>query len=89
MVEAMACGLPILASKTGGLIDSVEDETNGVLLELVDGRAFAMKLFIDVFVGDKELRETFGKESRRIAVEKFDNRLVAQRHVEIAEKGGL
>jgi glycosyltransferase involved in cell wall biosynthesis len=44
MVEAMACGLPVVASNVGGALDLVEEDGNGLLFESEDQRDLAQKL---------------------------------------------
>lgn len=43
-VEAVACGLPVLAFKIGGLQDIVKPELNGYLAQEVSGKSLADEL---------------------------------------------
>lgn len=44
LIEAMACGLPVIASNVGGALDVVEEGKNGVLFEAEDHNQLAQKL---------------------------------------------
>jgi glycosyltransferase involved in cell wall biosynthesis len=70
VVEAMACGLPILAAGVGGLMESVGDGINGFLVDPADVKTWNSKLRI--LIQDKELRQKMGAKSREIAVSKYN-----------------
>lgn len=69
-VEAMAAGLPVIASLVGGAGDIVDDGANGFLVPPGDEAALAVAL--DKLVGDADLRARFGARSRQLAQERFD-----------------
>ena len=81
VIEATACGLPVIATTAGGLADSVQDGINGLSCRPGDGPSLTRA--IQRLVADNELRKKMGRESRRIAEERFDCRLVARQHVDI------
>jgi len=90
-VEAMACGLPVVATDAGGLADSVIPGVSGFRVPLKDGAVdvgeFSRRLGDLVHYGVEQRH--IGAAARWLAVEKFDSRVVAARHVEIARKGGI
>ena len=65
LVEAMAAGKPIVASKVGGIPDLVKDGHNGFLVKPgdVSDLSFAIKKLLD----DKKMREEMGKKGRAMA----------------------
>ena len=73
-VEAMACGVPVVASRVGGLMSTVTDGVNGYLIPWRCPEPFAEKL--EVLLNNPELRANFSR-SARISVERFRWRNVA------------
>ena len=79
LVEAMAAGLPIVASRVGGIPDLVKDGQNGLLVPAADAPALAKA--ISDLLADKEKRNRMGKAGKKICraysaeamVEKIDN----------------
>ena len=59
MMEAMACGLPCIASKIRGNVDIIEDGVNGYLCDTMDYVAFAKK--INKLSSDEMLRKEISK----------------------------
>ena len=68
MMEAMASGLPCVASKIRGNTDLLEGTEGGFLCETVDVAAYAGKL--KLLANDKALREKMG-ENNLITIQKF------------------
>jgi glycosyltransferase involved in cell wall biosynthesis len=62
VLEAMALGKPVVASKVGGLREIIEDGENGFLVEPGNSMEIAEKL--SILLKDKELRTKFGKSAR-------------------------
>ena len=63
VIEAMACGLPVLVHRAGGYAQVVEHERNGLLF---DTTAQAVQL-VRRLIGEPELRLRLGQEARRTA----------------------
>ena len=65
LVEAMALSRPVVASRTGGITDLVEDGRNGLLVPPGDSGALADAILR--LLGDAALRAAMGGEGRRRA----------------------
>ena len=59
-LEAMACGIPVVASRVGGLQTTVRDGVTGLLVPDHDPAALAGAL--DRLLGDPDLRFRLGRE---------------------------
>jgi glycosyltransferase involved in cell wall biosynthesis len=78
LVEAAACGLPAVASRTGGIPDVVDDGRSGLLV--TPGRMDELASALGALGGDAALRTRMGVEARRVAVAGFDQRDSALRY---------
>ena len=67
ILEAMGCGLPVLASDVGGNNEIVKEGENGFLINGDDIDNLAEKLTL--LVNDDQLREKMGARSREMALE--------------------
>jgi glycosyltransferase involved in cell wall biosynthesis len=65
VLEAMACGLPVVSSKTGGLSQLVDNGRSGFLVQPGDSDAFAEK--VDVILRDPAVRRKMGETGRKLA----------------------
>ena len=61
MMEAMASGLPCIASKIRGNVDLIEDGVGGYLCQTQDTSAYAEK--INLLASDRELRQKYGQSN--------------------------
>jgi len=69
ILEALACGLPVVASRIGGIPEFVEDGRNGLLFTPGDHRELADR--IRRLCDDPELRHRMGQQARSDAIERF------------------
>ena len=70
VIEAMASGLPIVASNIGGLPDLVREGVNGILVE--PGRADLLATALLKIAINPQLRHSMGEKSAQIAIEEYD-----------------
>ena len=81
LMEAMACGLPVVCSKIRGNTDLV-DNNGGILIKPTDVESYAGAIL--KLGNDKSLRETMGSYNQRI-VEKFDVEKISSAMIMIYE----
>ena len=62
-LEAMACSVPIVASKVGGVPDVVKDEENGLLVQPRDSEELADAIIY--LLKNEDVREKIGKNGRK------------------------
>lgn len=67
--EAMACGLPVIASRTGGLQEIVLDGTTGFLVE--PGSIDELIIKLDTLINDKTMRINMGIAGSQRVKDKF------------------
>jgi glycosyltransferase involved in cell wall biosynthesis len=75
--EAMACGVPVIASRVGGLAEIVKDRESGRLVE--PGNATDLARAIVELLGDAQLCERLGLAARKRIVENFSSPIIAAR----------
>ena len=72
IIEAMACQVPVVATRVGGIPEIVEDGRTGLLVERLDARALANAIL--ELLSDEDLRRKMGKIGReRVESFSWDN----------------
>jgi glycosyltransferase involved in cell wall biosynthesis len=69
LLQAAACGVPIVATRAGGIPEVVVDGRNGALVE--PGDAVALGAALVRLLGAPELRRCYGEAGRALALERF------------------
>jgi len=70
LVEAMAVGCPVVATRVGGIPDVVADGTTGLLVPPRDDRALAEAIL--TLLRDRSRRAAYGEAARRYVDGRFD-----------------
>ncbi len=81
LIEAMAAGLPIVATDCGSVRDIVEDGEQGFVVPVGDAKKFADRLRI--LANDKALRTRLGKSGRARAESEFHIQNTARKYEEL------
>lgn len=83
-LEAMACEVPVIASRVGGIPEVVTDGETGFLSEVGD----VEKMADDAarLLGDATLRREMGKRARESAVANYRTDIVIPRYIEFYER---
>ncbi|AQW86068.1 N,N'-diacetylbacillosaminyl-diphospho-undecaprenol alpha-1,3-N-acetylgalactosaminyltransferase [Campylobacter pinnipediorum subsp. caledonicus] len=84
ILEAMSCGVAVVASDVDGCNEAVIDGFNGLLCKVKDSKDLAKK--IEVLLDDEKLALKFGENGRKLAVQEFDENIIAQKYIELYRK---
>jgi len=84
IAEAMASGCPVVASRTGGIPELIEDGRSGLLVEPRDPEAIAAAL--NRLLASPELRHQLATTARRRVEERFSLTRCAAQHVDWCER---
>ena len=84
ILEAMAMSCAVVASDVAGCNEAVIDGVNGLLCEVKNSASLAAK--IKILLDDKDFTRQLGCNGRDIAIREFDEKVVAQKYIEIYRK---
>jgi glycosyltransferase involved in cell wall biosynthesis len=82
--QAMAAGLPVVASRIGGIPETVDNKTSGLLVET--GNVHELADGIILLAKDDNMRVEMGKKGAEKAHEKFNASVVAEQMLSMYEK---
>ncbi|MFJ5533894.1 glycogen synthase [Streptomyces sp. NPDC093261] len=85
-LEAMACGTAVVASRTGGIPEVVEDGRTGLLVDVDDDFEEHLARALDSVLADPVAAGRMGEAGRQRAVREFGWATVARRTVHLYEK---
>lgn len=80
-LEAMACGIPVVATDSGGVVEVVDHGETGLLSALDDQPGFAGHLATMLF--DRDRAHSMGAAAREIALQRFRRESVVQGYVDL------
>jgi glycosyltransferase involved in cell wall biosynthesis len=80
VLEAMACGTPVVATAVGGIPEQVDDGRTGFLVPMGDVQAMATRL-VDVLT-DNALQQRLSTQAAEVARQRFDLRLQVDQYLD-------
>ena len=83
-LEAMACEVPVIASRVGGVPEVVDDGETGFLSEVGDIEKMANDAAR--LLSDEKFRSEMGRRARESAISRYNTDLVIPRYIEFYEK---
>lgn len=86
VLDAMGMGLPVLASRAGGNIEQIDEQSTGMFFEVANSKDLAVKL--SAYLRDAGLRASRGAGARRFVAEHHDMKLTVRRLQELYSPGG-
>lgn len=87
LVEAAACGRPIITTDVPGCRDAIEPNTTGFLIPPRDSQALAQA--IQHLLNNPELQTKMGQAGREMAQKNFDIKHVVRAHLNVYERAPL
>lgn len=83
-LEALACEVPVIATRVGGLPEVILDGETGFLVEVGDTQTMADRAA--EILSDQDKQQTMGRRGREYAVERFNTERVIPQYVELYER---
>lgn len=77
LIEAMATGVPVVATRVGGMSEIVEEDKTGMLVE--PGNAHALGEAVLHLLSDEEKRKAMGDAGRKRVIELFSWDLISEK----------
>lgn len=83
-LEALACEVPVIATRVGGLPEVVRDGENGYLVSIGDVEAIAVRAV--KILADTEQRRIMGARGRAWAIEQYNTEHVIPQYIALYER---
>lgn len=83
LAEANSCNIPVIAYKSGGVVEVIDSGKTGYLIEPENVEELTSK--IELVLRDKKLQETLGKQGRKHVEEKFNWDKIVNQYIQLLE----
>jgi len=80
VMEALACGTPVVAFNTGGIPDMVEHKQNGYLAEFKSSKDFAAGIY---YILNSDRKSELAANARNKVLQNFTNEIVASKYMAV------
>ncbi len=84
ILEAMAAGLPVVATHTGGAPDMIQSGSNGLLVE--PGSYGQIRDAVKKVISDEPFAQKLGKQARKTIEEKYSIDIVTNQYIDLYNK---
>jgi glycosyltransferase involved in cell wall biosynthesis len=82
ILEAMACGLPVITNKVGAVSEIIDNGVNG----FIANNHQEYKEHLTALIANIDLRSLIGNNARKTIEAKFDWNIIAQKYIDIYKK---
>lgn len=83
ILEAMACGVPVIASKVGAIPEIIEDNVNGLLIEVSENSLFEK---LNYLLKNDEVWNRLAKLAKSKILNEFSPEVISKKHIETYKK---
>ncbi len=84
LIEALACGVPVIASNLPGVRSVFKDGVEGLLVE--PGDSLDLKLKIEWLLNNEALRQEMAKRARVLALQKYNDARLEELYEDLLNK---
>lgn len=84
MCEAMACGLPVIATNIGGIPEFVKNEVNGLLVP--PERPLALRKAVTRLLSDEQIYNTLSEQGAKFVKEKLSSQVTYAKEYSVLKK---
>ncbi len=81
LVEAMACGKPVVSTWTGSIPEIVKDKSTGLLVNQNDPNS--LKAALELLIEDERTCKAFGRNAREWVLERFEANKIAKQLADV------